>query len=238
MRSLVSSAVASLVVCAMVVALPFGCASDPPKPAADPSTTKPAKKLDCAFAKNPESCWRVFTTKVVSCLGGKASGPGKLQKDDSTLCVLPDEQAVKLATPCDPDGKCEVSELFLGKGDKKCLELHATLDKPPSESGRGAGTFELKAAHGTVHFQWDEKQKTITCPDGTQYSGTGDWKGELEDCQDEASAAGIPAYSITVSAGAVDGKKKRPGRISLEIASMDTVFECDKDDEPPPKKKK
>lgn len=206
-----------------------GCADGTPQPVAPvASASAPARRLDCAFAKNPESCWRTFTSRIVACLGGKASAPGKLQKDDPTLCVLPDAQAVKLGQPCDPDGKCEVRDVFMGKGENKCFELHVSVDKAPSEEGRGAGTFELRAKHGTVHFQWDEKQKTLTCPDGTQWSGTGDWKGELEACNDEASAGGIPSYALTVVPGTADKKKKRPGRVSLEISSIDTVFDCDK----------
>lgn len=79
-----------------------------------------------------------------------------------------------------------------------------------------------------MHFQWDEKQRPSPCPDGTQYSGTGAWKGELADCDDEASAAGVPAYALTVSPTVMDGKKKHAGRMSFELASMDTVFDCDK----------
>lgn len=208
-----------------------GCADSTPAPAAPvASASAPQRRLDCAFAKNQESCWRTFTARIVACLGGKASAAGKLQKDDPTLCILPGDQAVKLGQPCDPDGKCEVRDVFMGKGENKCFELHVSVDKAPSEEGRGAGTFELRAKHGTVHFQWDEKQKTLTCPDGTQWTGTGDWKGELESCNDEASAAGIPAYALTVVPGVADKdkKKKRAGRVSLEIASLDTVFDCDK----------
>ena len=231
MRRGLSFTVVLITTCSLVALVPAGCGGGNPEPVAPVASASASapKKLDCAFAKNPESCWRVFTTKIVSCLSGKASGPGKLQKDDATMCVLPDDQAVKFGQACDPDGKCEVRELFMGKGDKKCFEFSVSIDKPPSEEGRGAGTFEIKAAHGTVHFQWDEKQKTLTCPDGTQYSGTGAWKGELADCNDEASAAGIPAYALTVSPTVMDGKKKkRAGRVSFELASMDTVFDCDK----------
>jgi hypothetical protein len=37
---------------------------------------------------------------------------------------------VKLEQACDPDGECDVRDLFVGSEDKKCMELHATVSKP------------------------------------------------------------------------------------------------------------
>jgi hypothetical protein len=205
------------------------CGGGGAPPAVEPKAEESKeKKLDCAFAHNVENCWRTATAKVAACLGGKPSAPGKLQKDDATMCLLPDQVAVKLGAACDPDGKCEVRDLFLGKGDKKCAEIHGNVERPASEEGRGAGSLEITFAGGSVKLDYDEKTKKVTCPDGTVYAGTGDWKKELADCADESGYQGIPAWSTTVTPSKKDGKKKIPGKVAVEVASMETLFECEK----------
>jgi hypothetical protein len=213
------------------------CAASQKPDAVSPEGSASAgqKKLDCAFAKNPENCWRVFTAKLGACLGGKPVGSGKLSPDGE-LCLLPEEKAVKLDQPCDPDGKCDVRDLHIGRGENKCLEFHVTVEKPSTEMGRGVGEFSVQAAHGTFRMKWDEKSKTVTCADGTVYTGTGDWKGELADCNDETGIDGIPNYAITPYPGGMDGKKKRPGKVAFDLTSMDVLFECEKSDAPPSKK--
>lgn len=213
----------------LALVLLSSCAAAPPPTPPAPKAEEPKeKKLDCTFARNVENCWRTVTAKVGACLGGKPSAPGKLQKSDASMCLLPDDVAVKLGDACDPDGKCEVRDVFLGKGDKKCAEIHATVERAPTDEGRGAGTLELTIADGTVKLEYDEKSKKVTCPDGTVYQGTGDWKKELSDCADETGYQGIPGWSVTVSPGKKDGKKKVRGKLTVELASMDTLFECEK----------
>jgi hypothetical protein len=200
-----------------------------PGPEGEGSTASSTdKKLDCAFVKNPENCWRTFTAKLGACLGGKPAGPGKFEPDGS-LCILPEDLMVKLGQSCDPDGKCEVTDVFMGKSQKKCMEFHVSVSKPSSELGRGEGTFNIAAPHGTVTFKYDEKQKSITCPDGTVYSGTGDWKKELSECDSEGSYDGIPSYAFVKNATQMDGKKKKKaGSLTFELSSMDVLFECAK----------
>lgn len=216
----------------LALALPLilaACAAEPkPTPAPPKVVESKEKKLDCAFARDVANCWRTVTAKVAGCLGGKPGAPGKLMKDDASLCRLPDDIAVKLGAPCDPDATCEVREVFIGKGDKKCAEIAATVERPPSEEGRGAGSLSVTIAEGTVKLDYDETSKKVTCPDGTVYAGSGDWKKELADCADETGYQGVPAWTVTVTPGKKDGKKKVPGRLSVELASMDTLFECDK----------
>jgi len=192
------------------------------------STSGNEKKLDCAFVKNPENCWRTFTAKLGACLGGKPTGPGKLDAEGG-MCSLPDEVMIKLDQNCDPDGKCEVTDLHMGKSGKKCLEFHATISKPASELDRGVGSFTVAAQHGTVTFKYDEKQKSITCADGTVYAGTGDWKKELSDCDNEGAYDSIPSFAFVKTATVMEGKKKKKaGSLSFELSTMDVLFECTK----------
>jgi hypothetical protein len=138
---------------------------------------------------------------------------------------------VKLGQACDPDKECEVRDVFMGRAGKKCMEFHASITKPADEMGRGAGSFEIAAAEGTVKVEYDEKTKTLTCPNGTVYSGTGDWKKELADCNDESGYAAMPAYAFTKTPTAMDEKKKKKpgtGSLSFELASIDVLFECAK----------
>jgi hypothetical protein len=208
-----------------------GCGGDQkptpetPKGEASESTDK---KLDCAFVRNLENCWRKATAKLGACLGGKPMTPGKFQKDDPSLCTA-EEIGMKLREPCDPDtGKCDVNHVFLGKGDKKCAELEIGIDRPATEENRGAGTVSMTTAEGVVKLEYDEKQKTVVCPDGSRYTGSGDWKKELADCADDTGYQGIPGWSLTATPSSKDGKKKVPGKVALEIASMDVVLECQK----------
>jgi hypothetical protein len=186
------------------------------------------KKLDCAFARDLENCWRKATAQLAACLGGKPTQPGKFEKDDPTLCQLPEGAMVKLMEPCDPDGKCDVRTVILGKGDKKCGELEQTIDRPATEEGRGAGSVSLAVPEGTVRLSYDEKEKRVTCGDGTVYVGSGDWKKELAECADDDGYAGIPAWSTTVTPTKKSGKIKVPGKLSVEVAAMDVLFECEK----------
>jgi hypothetical protein len=201
------------------------CAAPPPPEAPKVEPSK-EKKLDCAFARNLENCFRTVSSKLVACLGGKPSSVGKLQADDASMCLFPDDVAVKLGAPCNPDGKCEARDVFLGKGDKKCAEIHSTVERAPSEEGRGAGTLEVTIAEGTVKLEYDEKIKRVTCPDGAVYEGSGDWKKELAECADDTGYAGIPAWSTTLTASRKDGKKKLPGKVSVELGP-ETLFECE-----------
>lgn len=213
----------------LLLSLGVSCAGSTPPPE-PPKVEAPSneKKLDCKFAHNVENCWRTITAKAVACIGGKPGSAGKLQKDDASVCLFPDEVAVKLGEACDPDGKCEIKDLFLGKGDKKCAEIHATVERAPSEEGRGAGSLSVAVAEGTVKLEYDEKTKKITCPDGTIYEGSGDWKKELAECADDSGYQGIPAWSTTLTPSKKDGKKKIPGKVAVELASMETLFECEK----------
>lgn len=204
------------------------CAAPPPPAPVEPKVepTKD-KRLDCAFARNVENCWRTVNNKLLACLGGKPSAPGKLQKSDASMCVLGDQVAVKLGEACDPDATCVVRELFVGKGDKKCGEIHATVERPPSEEGRGAGSLEVTIADGTVKLEYDEKTKKVTCPDGSVFVGSGDWKGELADCADDSGYQGMPGWSTTVTPSRKEGKKKLPARLSIELGS-EPFLECEK----------
>ncbi|MGZ3422250.1 MAG: hypothetical protein ACXVEF_33935 [Polyangiales bacterium] len=214
----------------LVLFLAFGGCGDKKEPAtpAGEGAASTDKKLDCAFARNLENCWRKATAQLAACLGGKPTQPGKFQKDDATLCQLPENVAVKLMEPCDPDGKCEVRTVILGKGDKKCGELEQTIDRPATEEGRGAGSVSLAVPEGTVRLSYDEKEKRVTCADGTVYVGSGDWKKELAECADDTGYAGLPAWSTTVTKSQKSGKIKVPGKLAVEVAAMDVLFECEK----------
>jgi hypothetical protein len=91
-------------------------------------------------------------------------------------------------------------------------------------------------------MRWDETKKRFTCADGTVYVGSGDWKAELSDCAGENPAEGFPSYSVTVTPGNVDAKKKKtPALVAFDMSSMDVVFECSPAPPPVPgadKKKK
>ena len=144
----------------------------------------------------------------------------------------PDQQKdvmVKLGQTCDPDGKCEVTDVFMGKSEKKCMEFHVSVGKPSSELDRGECTFSIAAPHGTVTLKYDAKQKSITCADGTVYAGTGDWKKELSECDSEGAYDGIPTFAFVKTATVMEGKKKKKaGSVSFELSSMDVLFECAK----------
>src|SRR5258708_7562036 len=72
----------------------------------DSATSSNEKKLDCAFIKNPDNCWRALAGTIGVCLGGRIHNTGKLS-DDKTVCALEDSVMVKLGQPCDPDGDCD-----------------------------------------------------------------------------------------------------------------------------------
>ena len=221
-----------LAVLSIGAGLGAACGSSTPSPTSPPteSSASPAtKKLDCAFLKGGDNCWKILAATVSACLNGHVHPQGKLTPDLGA-CSLEDEVKVKLGQPCDPDKECEPRDVFMGRGDKKCMEFHSTVTKPADEMGRGAGTFEIAAADGTVKVEYDEKTKTLTCPNGTVYSGSGDWKKELADCNDESGFANMPAYAFTKTATVMDGKKKKPGTgtLSFELASIDVLFECAK----------
>lgn len=206
------------------------CGSSNPEaksPSAEASSSA-GKKLDCAFIRNAENCWKTFTAKVSACLGGRPSGPGKLDAEGG-LCTLPDDEMVKFDQNCDPDGKCEITDLAIGKAGKKCLEFHSAMTKPASDMGRGEGSFSFVSAGGTIAFKFDEKEKSITCPDFTTYTGSGDWKKDLAECDNEAGYEAIPSFSFVKSPTVMDGKKKKKaGSVTFEVSSMDVVFECQK----------
>ncbi len=209
------------------------CGSSKPSPdtAADEASSAGSheKKLDCAFLKGDQNCWKIVAAKVSACLGA-VHATGKLEADLS-VCRLQDEGMVKLGSACDPDKECEVQDVFMGKAGKKCLEFHATVTKPASEMDRGAGHFELAGADGTVKVEYDEKKKSITCPDGMVYSGSGDWKKELAECNDESGFSGMPSYSFTKTATVMENKKTKKagtGNVSFEISSVDPLFDCSK----------
>lgn len=221
--------VAVLVIGASLAA---ACGSSKPNPetpegAASASAAPSNKKLDCAFLKGDQNCWRILATKVSACLG-QSHAAGKLEGDLS-VCRLEDEVVVKLGSACDPDKDCDVTDVFMGKSGKKCMEFHGAVLKPADEMSRGAGHFELAGADGVVKVEYDEKSKTITCPDGSVYSGTGDWKTELEGCNDETGFSGMPSYSFTKTATVTENKKKKsPGKLGFEISSIDPLFDCAK----------
>lgn len=226
------------VVCVLSIgaALAAACGSSmqphpesPAEASSESASSSNEKKLDCAFIKSPDNCWRMLAGSIGACLGGRIHNTGKLS-DDRTVCPLEDEVMVKLGQPCDPDAECDVRDVFMGRAGKKCFEFHATEIKPPTEMGRGAGTIEVTSADGTVRIEWDETTKTLTCPKGDVYKGSGDWKKELKDCADESGYQGIPTYAFTKVATAMDGKKKKPGTgtVSFELSSLETLFDCAK----------
>lgn len=234
MRAHLRGALGLTVVMSIGGVLAVACGSSNPNPETPPtessaSTATATKKLDCAFLKGDANCWKIIAATVSACLNGHIHPQGKLDAELS-MCSLEDDVKVKLGQSCDPDKECEVRDVFMGRGDKKCMEFHSTVTKPADEMGRGAGSFELAAADGTVKVEYDEKSKTVTCPNGNVYSGTGDWKNDLKDCDDESGYANMPAYSFTKSATVMDGKKKKPGTgsVAFELASVDVLFECAK----------
>lgn len=210
------------------------CKSSSQTTAASPSESSSAdaktKKLDCAFIKSDNNCWRVFAANMGVCLGGRLHPTGKLAPD-LTTCTMEDEVMVKLGQSCDPDGECEPRDVFMGRAGKKCMEFHSTVTTPAGEMGRGAGSFEITSAEGTLKFEYDEKTKTLTCPDGTIYSGSGDWKKDLADCADEQGYESIPTYAFSKTATVMEGKKKKKagtGTVSFELSTMNVLFECEK----------
>jgi hypothetical protein len=213
------------------VAMGSACGATPTKPAESPSeetsssAASATKPLDCKFVQSPENCWKVFASNVSACLGGRLHATGKLGADGTT-CTMEDAVMVKLGQPCDPDASCDVSEVFMGREDKKCMEFRSTVTKPPNEMGRGAGSFEIVSSQGTLKLDYDETKKTLTCPDGTIYEGSGDWKKELKDCADSNGFESIPLYAFTKTPGDVKTKKK--GSIAFELSSMDVLFDCAK----------
>jgi len=223
---------AAAMICATSIAA--ACASsDAPKPenpsdvAGASSSTAATEKLDCAFLMSDKNCWRAFAATMSACLGGRLHPTGKLSAD-LTECSLEDDVKVKLGQPCDPDKECEPTDVFMGRGDKKCMEFHASVTKPPSEIDRGAGHFEIDTAQGTLKLEWDPSTKTLTCPDGSVHSGSGDWKKELKDCAETSGYDSMPSYAFTTTATTKDGKKKKPGSLSFELSSVDVLFECAK----------
>lgn len=209
-----------------------GGSSTPPaeSPPTESSSSGPATKpLDCKFVSGEANCWKPFAATVSACLGGRIHPTGKLSAD-LTECALEDDVKVKLGSSCDPDKDCDVHEVYMGRGDKKCLEFHANITKPADEFSRGVGSFEIGSAQGTMKVEWDEKSKTITCPDGSVYTGSGDWKKELKDCADTSGYDGIPTYAFTKAPSVMEGKKKKAGTgtLSFELSTMDVLFECSK----------
>lgn len=209
----------------LLVVLSLSACAAPPPPKVEAPPEPKEKKLDCKFARNVENCWRTINAKIVGCIGGRPMSPGKFDKEDPSLCELPDDVAVKLAEPCNPDGKCEVKQFFVGKGDKKCAEIRANVERPPSETGRGAGSLEVSIAEGTVRYDYDDTMKRVTCPDGVVYEGSGDWKKELAECADDTGYPGVPAWAVTLTPSKKDGKKKVPAKVSVELGT-DPLFEC------------
>ena len=229
-KTLGIGAAAAVALCG--VAMAASCAGSESKPAESPGEESSAsgggvaaKRLDCNFVTGPDNCWKPFAANISACLGGRLHPTGKLGADGTT-CTLEDAVMVKLGSPCDPDGECDEREVFMGREDKKCMEFHATVTKPPNEMGRGAGSFEIASAQGTLKLEYDETKKILTCPDGKVYEGSGDWKKELKDCADTAGYESIPLYAFTKTPG--DAKAKKKGSLQFELSSMDVLFDCAK----------
>lgn len=215
---------------ATLVGVACGSKTPPPEtPSPETASSSTNKKLDCAFLKGGDNCWKIIAATVSACLNGHIHPQGKLDADLS-MCSLEDEVKVKLGQSCDPDKDCDVLDVFMGRGEKKCLEFHSMVSKPADEMGRGAGTFTIAGAEGSVKVEYDEKSKTITCPSGAVYSGSGDWKKELADCDDESGYAGMPAFAFTKTPSVMEGKKRKAGTgtLAFELASIDVLFECQK----------
>ena len=200
-------------------------ASDVSEASSGSATTK---KLDCAFIRSDKNCWRMFTISMGACLGARMSRTGKLSAD-LTECTLEDDVKVKLGQSCDPDADCDVHDVFMGRGDKKCMEFHSTVTKEASELDRGAGSLEITSSEGTLKLEYDDKTKTLTCPDGSVYSGSGDWKKELSECADAEGYESLPAFAFTKLATVMEGKKRKtPGSVAFELSTLDVLFECAK----------
>jgi len=198
MNAIHDSSVCGLMLACMWGALLPACSSD-----------KSTLDNICAFAADANNCWHSIASEVDSCMGRPPSGERGTLNASATTCTYPSGRTIQFAIPLpvNTDLNDKDVDFTVVVGAKTCLH-YATSNNGSNISVTGpdgkAVTELSNSASGTA---------TVTCPNGSQFSGNG---MSLLSCLDASLGGGMPGTYYSWSSSSE----------TLGLLGGPTVFDC------------
>lgn len=134
--------------------------------------------LDCAYLTSVTSCWKSTTAEAARCLPSPTER-GTMSADGKT-CTYASGPVVAFDNPLTASGSSGPWSFTVTTGGQMCVRL--TQPNPESQTlttSLGTLTVAVAGAQGDL---------SITCPDGTRFSGP---QSSLSGCMNALPAVGI-----------------------------------------------
>ena len=163
----------------------------------------------CAFAEDGNNCWHSIANEVDSCMGSVPSGERGTLNASGTTCTYPSGRTIQFAIPLavNTDLNDKDVDFTVVVGGKTCLH-YATSNNGSNISVTGPDgkvvTELSNSSSGTA---------TVTCPNGSQFSGNG---MSLFSCLDASLGGGMPGTYYSWSSSSE----------TLGLLGGETVFDC------------